>query len=229
MKHFEWIGLLPFLKGGTLHVANMLLICFVLLLLTGLARRSLRKAKDPLVPSGRLSLRAFFEHFVSVITSLSDLVVGSRGRVFIPFFSSLFLFIWFNNLLGLVPGMGAATSNINTTLALGLFSFLVYNIYGFKEHGWAYLKQLMGPVLFLAPLMFVIELISHLVRPLSLGLRLYGNMVGDHTVLSIFLDLAPIVIPVIFYFLGFFVCTMQAFIFTILSMVYVSVALSHEH
>lgn len=229
MKHFEWIELLPFLRSGTLHVANMLLICFILLLLTGLARRSLRKVKDPLIPSGRLSLRAFFEQFVSVITSLSDLVVGSRGRVFIPFFSSLFLFIWFNNLLGLVPGMGAATSNVNTTLALGLFSFLVYNIYGFKEHGWAYLKQLMGPVLFLAPLMFVIELISHLVRPLSLGLRLYGNMVGDHTVLSIFLDLAPIVIPVIFYFLGFFVCTMQAFIFTILSMVYVSIALSHEH
>ncbi len=229
MKHFEWLELLPFLDGGSLHIANMLLICFVLLLMTVLARRALKKAKDPLVPSSRFSIKAFFESFISIIISLSDLVVGSKGRVFVPFFSSLFLFIWFNNLLGLVPGMGAATSNVNTTLALGLFSFLVYNIYGFKEHGWAYLKQLMGPVLLLAPLMFIIELISHLVRPLSLGLRLYGNMVGDHTVLSIFLDLAPVIIPVIFYFLGFFVCTMQAFIFTILSMVYVSIALSHEH
>ena len=131
--------------------------------------------------------------------------------------------------MGLLPGMGAATGNINTTLALGVFSFLMYNIYGFKEHGPGYLKQLMGPVLFLAPLMFIIELISHLVRPLSLGLRLYGNMLGDHTVLSIFLDMTPFLVPVVFYFLGFFVCTIQAFIFTILSMVYISIALSHDH
>ncbi len=229
MKHFEWLELLPFLSAGNLHIANMLLICFFLLIITFFARRALKKSTDPIVPSGSFSIKAFFENFVIVITSLSDLVIGAQGRVFVPFFSSLFLFIWLNNLLGLVPGMGAATGNVNTTLALGVFSFLVYNIYGFKEHGWAYLKQLMGPVLFLAPLMFVIELISHLVRPLSLGLRLYGNMVGDHTVLSIFLDLAPIIVPVVFYFLGFFVCTMQAFIFTILSMVYISIALSHEH
>ena len=229
MIHFEWLELLPFLGSENLHIANMLLICFVLLILTFLARRALKKSENPLIPSGCFSIKAFFENFVSIITSLSDLVVGVQGRQFVPFFSTLFLFIWFNNLLGLVPGMGAATSNVNTTLALGVFSFLVYNIYGFKEHGVSYLKQLMGPVLFLAPLMFVIELISHLVRPLSLGLRLYGNMVGDHTVLSIFLDLAPVIIPVIFYFLGFFVCTMQAFIFTILSMVYISIALSHEH
>lgn len=229
MVHFEWLGLLPFLESKNLHIVNMLFICCVLLFLTFLARGALKRSVDPEVPSNRFSIKAFFENFISIITSLSDLVVGSQGRVFVPFFATLFLFIWFSNLLGLVPGMGAATSNVNTTLALGVFSFLVYNVHGFKEHGWAYLKQFMGPVLFLAPLMFVIELISHLVRPLSLGLRLYGNMVGDHTVLSIFLDLAPLFIPVIFYFLGFFVCTMQAFIFTILSMVYMSIALSHEH
>ena len=229
MIHFEWLSLLPFLRSEHLHIANKLLICFILLGLTFLSWRTLKKSENALIPSDRFSIKAFFENFVSIITSLSDLVVGPQGRKFIPFFSTLFIFIWFNNLLGLVPGMGAATANVNTTLALGVFSFLVYNIYGFKEHGLSYLKQLMGPVLFLAPLMFVIEFISHLVRPLSLGLRLYGNMVGDHTVLSIFLDLAPIIIPVIFYFLGLFVCTMQAFIFTILSMVYISIALSHEH
>ena len=229
MVHFEWLELLPFLDSKNLHIANMLVVCVFIFLLTMGSRRALKKAKDPLIPSNHFCLKAFFENFVSVITSLSDLVIGSPGRFFVPFFSSIFLFIWINNLLGLVPGMGAATSNVNTTLALGVFSFLVYNIYGFKEHGWAYLKQLMGPVLLLAPLLFLIELISHFVRPVSLGLRLYGNMVGDHTVLAIFLDLAPIVIPVVFYFLGFFVCTMQAFIFTILSMVYISIALSHEH
>ncbi len=229
MQHFEWLELVPFLHSGNLHIATMVVVFLVLMVVIFLAQRSLKRAKNPLVPDDRLSLKAFFENFISIICYLSDLVIGTAGRPFVPFFAIIFLFIWFNNLLGLVPGMGAATSNLNTTLALGVFSFLMYNIYGFKEHGIGYLKQLMGPVLFLAPMLFIIELVSHLVRPFSLGLRLYGNMMGDHTVLAIFLDLVPFGIPVIFYFLGFFVCTMQAFIFTILSMVYISIALSHEH
>ncbi len=229
MSHFYWLELLPFFENEHLHIAHILVVAMIVVALTFFARRALKKAQDPLVPDDRFSVKAFMENFVSIISSLSDLVVGAVGRPFVPFFASMFLFIWFNNLLGLLPGMGAATGDLNTSLALGVFSFFVYNIYGFKEHGWAYLKQLMGPVLFLAPMMFLIEMISHLVRPFSLGLRLYGNIMGDHTVFSIFLDLVPLGIPVIFYFLGFFVSTMQAFIFTILSMVYMSIALSHEH
>ncbi len=228
MTHFEWLLLWPFWSGKQ-HIGYMLLMGLLLLPVVFLARRALKTAEDPSVPSSRFSIKAFFENFLSLVTSLSDLVVGAPGRAFVPFFATLFLFIWLNNLLGLIPGMGSATANINTTLALGVFSFLIYNIHGFKEHGVSYLKQFMGPVLFLAPLMFLIELISHLVRPLSLSLRLYGNMMGDHTVLAIFLDLAPVLVPVLFYFLGLFVCTMQAFIFTILSMVYISIALSHDH
>lgn len=230
MTHFEWLELLPFIGSHNLHIVNMLIICLVLLILTVLARKTLQKPEqEQITPEQKFSIKAFMENFVSIIASLSDMVIGSPGRVFVPYFATIFLFIWFNNLLGLFPGMGAATGNLNTTMALGVFSFLVYNIYGFKEHGISYLKQLMGPLLLLAPLMFIIELISHLVRPFSLGLRLYGNMLGDHTVLGIFLDMAPVLIPVVFYFLGFFVCTMQAFIFTILSMVYISIALSHDH
>lgn len=227
--HFSWLSLVPFLGEGYHHVGYMVIAALILMGFALKIRSVLKGGKNPLIPDGHLSFKAVMEHFVSLISHLSHLVVGARGQPFLSFFCVLFLFIWVNNLLGLVPGMGAATSNLNTTLALGLFSFVVYNVYGFKEHGWSYLKQLMGPVLFLAPLLFVIELVSHLVRPFSLGLRLYGNMLGDHTVLSIFLDLVPLGVPVIFYFLGFFVCTMQAFIFTILSMVYVSLALSHDH
>ena len=157
------------------------------------------------------------------------MVIGKKGRKFVPLFASIFLYVWFNNLLGLVPGMTPATENINTTVAIGLFSFAAYNYFGFKEHGISYLKQFMGPLLLLAPLMIIIELISHIVRPASLGLRLQGNMLGDHTVLGIFLDLVPYGIPVVFYFLGMFVCTMQAFVFTMLSMIYVSMAISHDH
>ena len=126
--------------------------------------------------------------------------------------------------------MTPATDNINTTFAMGIFSFVVYNIYGIKEHGLAYVKHFLGPLLLLAPLMLIIELISHVVRPVSLGLRLQGNMMGDHTVLGIFLDLLPYTgVPVLFYMLGLFVCFMQAFVFTMLSMIYVSIAISHDH
>lgn len=125
--------------------------------------------------------------------------------------------------------MTPATDNINTTLTLGLFIFIVYNYFGFREHGIHYLKQFMGPLLLLAPLMVIIEVISHLVRPMSLGLRLQGNMMGDHTVLGIFLDLVPYGLPIVFYGLGLFVCFMQAFVFTMLSMIYVSMAISHDH
>ena len=120
---------------------------------------------------------------------------------------------------------------------MGLFIFIAYNWEGFREHGLSYLKQFLGPTgnRILAPInllvliMLPIELVSHLARPMSLGLRLQGNMMGDHTVLGVFLDLTHFIIPVIFYFLGLFVCFMQAFVFTILSMVYISMAISHDH
>lgn len=100
---------------------------------------------------------------------------------------------------------------------------------GIKENGWGYLKHFMGPIILLAPLMLVIEVISHVVRPISLGLRLANVMKGDHTVLGIFLDLVPLFLPILFYILGIFVCFVQAFVFTLLSMVYVSMAIAHDH
>src|SRR5262249_25395312 len=133
-------------------------------------------------------------------------------------------------IFGLFPGFNPATSNNNTTFALGVTSFLVYNVEGIRAQGLvSYIKHFMGPIIWLAPLMFVVEVVSHLVRPLSLGLRLSGNMTGDHTVLSIFLGLTPIGIPMIFYALGLFVCFVQAFVFSLLSMVYLSMATAHDH
>ncbi len=129
--------------------------------------------------------------------------------------------------------MTPATDNLNTTLALGIFTFVVYNYYGLKEHGLAYLKHFLGPLLLLAPLMLPIELIGHAVRPLTLGLRLYGNIMADHTVLSVFVGMFEklwfIPVPAIFYGMGIFVASMQAFVFTMLSMIYVSMAIAHDH
>jgi F-type H+-transporting ATPase subunit a len=130
--------------------------------------------------------------------------------------------------VGVLPGVVPATENFNTTLALGIFSFLVYNFMGIKDAGMGYLKHFFGPIIWLAPIMFVIELISHFVRPLSLGLRLSKVMLGDHTVVGIFMDLVPIGVPVPFFLLGLFVGFVQAFVFTLLSMVYIALATAHD-
>lgn len=226
MPHFTWIDF--FLRHESYHIAYSLLCAAFLLGLSFFARRALNK-KKAYVPEGRFSLKGFLELFVEQISQLSDSIVGPGGRPMIPLFCFFFLFILTQNLLGLVPGFLPPSQNLNTTLALGAFSFIAYNFYGLREHGLGYFKQFLGPVLLMAPLFIFIELLSHVFRSVSLGFRLFGNMMGDHIALSIFLDMAPFLIPVIFYFLGLFVCALQAFVFTILSMVYVSLAISHEH
>lgn len=179
--------------------------------------------------SDRFNLSSLFDYLVEFIDNLAINIIGPEGRHYVPFFASLFYLILFNNLLGLVPGLVPATENFNTTLALGLISFIFYNWQALKHQGLGYIKHLVGPVFWLAPLMLIIEVISHLVRPLSLGLRLANVLRGDHTVLEIFAGLVPWVVPIIFLTLGAFVSFVQAFVFTLLSMVYVSLAISHDH
>ena len=226
--HFTWSHFISQINQELYHVVYGGLSGFILLILVFLGKKALSKEKA-YVPEGKFNIKAFFELFIEQIAQLSDSIVGERGRPMLPLFCFFFLFIWIQNLLGLIPGFLPPSQNLNTTLALGVFSFLAYNYYGLKEHGWSYFRQFIGPVLFLAPLFVFIEILSHIFRSVSLGFRLFGNMVGDHIVIGIFLDMAPFLIPVIFYFLGLFVCTLQAFVFTILSMVYVSLAISHDH
>jgi F-type H+-transporting ATPase subunit a len=197
-------------------------------------RAVLGSGDSAVMPASKFSLKGLVEIFLEFIVGLTDMVIGEHeGRKFVPMFSAIFLFVWVQNLTALLPGMTPATDNINTTLALGLFSFVAYNYYGFREHGIHYLKQFLGPLLLLAPLMVVIELIGHMVRPLTLGLRLYGNIMADHTVLAVFLGMFEklwfIPVPAIFYGMGIFVASMQAFVFTMLTMIYVSMAISHDH
>lgn len=221
--------MLPTVTHDNVHVATAIGGAAVLAIFALAGRLALGKGEEAVMPAGRFSLKGFFEVFLEFIVGLTESVMGEKGRKFVPMFAAIFFYIWINNLIGLIPGMTPATDNINTTIAVGIFSFFAYNYYGIKEHGLSYLKHFLGPVLLMAPLMVVIELISHVVRPLSLGLRLQGNMMGDHTVLLVFLDLAPYVVPIVFYALGAFVCSMQAFVFTMLSMIYVSMATAHDH
>jgi len=162
------------------HTFTALVVTLMLIAAAVLARWSLARAEDSAVPDGSLTLRNIVELSVEFITGVVDGIIGRKGRKFVPLFGSFFLFILCANLMGLIPGFSPPTSNLNTTLGLGLVSFLAYNWFGFRAHGVNYLKHFMGPVLFLAPLFVVLETVSHLVRPVSLGLRLFGNMFGDH-------------------------------------------------
>lgn len=231
--HFNWLNLVPGVTHENVHVATGLAVGSLIVAGALVGRMALGTGEVAVMPAAKFSLKGVIELILEFIVGLADMVIGEEGKKFVPMFAAIFMFVWLNNLVGLIPGMTPATDNINTTLALGLFSFAAYNYYGFKEHGIAYLKQFLGPLLLLAPLMVIIELIGHIVRPLTLGLRLYGNIMADHTVLSVFVEMFDklwfIPVPAIFYGMGIFVASMQAFVFTMLSMIYVSMAISHDH
>lgn len=231
--HFNWLQLVPGVTHDTIHVATAVAASSVLIAGALIGRKVLGRGDAAVAPASRFSIKGIFELVLEFVVGLADMVIGEEGRRYVPMFAAIFLFIWFNNLVGLIPGMTPATDNINTTLALGIFCFVAYNFYGLKENGLAYLKHFLGPLLLLAPLMVIIEIISHVVRPLTLGLRLQGNIMADHTVLSVFIGMFEnmwfIPVPAIFYGLGLFVASMQAFVFTMLSMIYVSMAIAHDH
>lgn len=230
MEHpFIWVSVIPGLSALPGHAATSLLVVGVLMLLVYLANRQLATASDAAVPDDSLTLRNIAELLVEGVTGMAEGVLGHKGRHYVHLYGSFFLFILCANLIGLLPGFAPPTSNFNVTFALGVLSFVSYNFYGFAEQGVGYLKHFVGPIWWLGILMVPLELIDNLVRPFSLSLRLFGNMTGDHVVLEIFTDLTKVVIPVVFYMLGAFVSLVQAFVFTLLSMVYVSLAVAgHE-
>jgi F-type H+-transporting ATPase subunit a len=250
MEHpFVWYDRLPSaLRLLPQHTFTAILIMVLLVVLAYLARSALFKSRDPVVPDQGFSLRNIFELLVENLVQLSDGMIGKKGRKYVSLFGSFFVFILTANLFGLLPGFSPPTSNINTTLGLALVSFCAYHYFGLREHGPNYIKQFIGPmtsvpsgpkkiltllfvpVLIISILFFsVLESISHLVRPVSLSLRLFGNMFGDHLVLEIFTELTRIVFPVLFYVFGALVSLIQAFVFTLLSMIYVAMAVSHQH
>lgn len=204
----------------------------VMLLLVALAfafYRSVQSARDPVIPEAGFNLRNTMEFLLEIVVGLSDSIIGKKGRKYVPLFGSLFLFILVGNFFGLIPGFTPPTSDFFINLGLGLVVFVAYNYFGVREHGGKYFKQFMGPMLLLAPLFVLIEFFSHVFRPISLSIRLFGNMFGDHLVLEIFSDLTKLVVPVVFFILGSLVSVIQAAVFTILTVIYVAMAISHEH
>jgi len=214
------------------HVSNGILISLIILLLAVLGTSKIKRGEmsdDDLVPDAKLTIRNLLELMVSGIRGIMKDSLGDAAPKFLYLIGAFAFFILFSNLSGLVPGFMPPTDNINTTLALALVVFIAYNTYGIKEHGVVkYAAHFCGPFWWLAWLMLPIEIISHFARPMSLCLRLFGNIMGDHLVGAIFFMLAPLVVPVFTSVLGLFVSFVQTFVFILLAMVYISGAIAHE-
>ncbi|HEX9884195.1 MAG TPA: F0F1 ATP synthase subunit A [Desulfobaccales bacterium] len=204
------------------HISYAVLVALILLGLGLLASRQIS-----LVPKGAQNV---FELIVGGLEEFMVEVTGEEGRAFFPYIACVFLFIMFCNLIGLVPGFLSPTANINTTLALALCTFVYTHFLGIKYHGAKYIKHFLGPIPALAPLFFPIEVIGHFARVLSLTLRLFGNIMGEDLVLMILLFLAGMFLaPLPMMFLAVFTSVVQAFVFTLLSMMYFAGSMEHAH
>lgn len=172
----------------------------------------------------------FFEVVIDGLESFMVEITGPEGRFFFPYIATIFLFILVANLIGLIPGFFSPTANLNTTLALALCTFVYTHVIGIKYHGVKYIKHFLGPVWWLAPLMFPIELIGHLARVMSLSVRLFGNIFGKETVLTILFALAGLYLaPLPILFLGILVSFIQALVFMLLSIMYFVGSMEHAH
>jgi F-type H+-transporting ATPase subunit a len=161
--------------------------------------------------------------------NLGESVIGHDAPKFQAYVTCIFLFVLINNLIGLIPGVPAPTTHPFVTLGLALPTFLYYNYQGFRANGIGYLKQFVGPIWWMAWLMIPIELVSHFARIMSLTIRLYANMFASDMLTFGFFSLIPIGIPAIFLGLHVFVSVIQAFVFMLLTMIYLSLAVAHEH
>jgi F-type H+-transporting ATPase subunit a len=231
MHDFTWFGFLSHHKidHHNIHIFSAGLVVLFLIVATLIVHRKLKRVEERLVPASKTTLVNLFETAVENILGLMEGILGHDAPKYLPLIGTLFIYIFLCNIMALIPGFLPPTDNINTNLAMSLTVFVYYHFMGIKSHGLkGYLKHFMGPILWLGPLVAVIELIGHCVRPVSLSLRLFGNITGDHLVLGIFSNLVPILVPVAFLALGLFVSFIQAFVFSLLSMIYINLATAHE-
>lgn len=221
---------------GIQHIYGALLVLTLIAIVAVVTDTSIRDSKNDLVPAQQLTIRNAVEILVgSIYRSMADIMGPKSARHFLPLIGTCAFLILISNMLGLVPGFAPPTSNFNTTLGCGIIIFAATHLYGLKVNGFNHIKHLFGPVtgwkwLPLMVLMFFIELISHIARPLSLGIRLMANMTADHLVLTIFLGLVPFLVPLPMYVLGAIVVVVQTLVFCLLSTVYIAMAIEEaEH
>ena len=255
MPHGEsWFNLLPFYKQvealaaglsrpvnaegltwiahgqiGVQHVFGLALVLLLIILIGLITKAGLSNTQRALVPEDKLTVRTFVELFVgTTYKMMADIMGRKAAKFFLPLIGTCAFIILLSNFMGLIPGFTPPTDNLNTTVAMAMVIFFATHIFGVRENGLNYLKHFFGPVLFLAPLFFVIEIIGALARPLSLSMRLMANMFADHQVLSQVGGLVKWIVPVAPMMLGSLVCVVQTLVFCILSTVYISMAVAHH-
>ncbi|MBI3752985.1 MAG: F0F1 ATP synthase subunit A [Deltaproteobacteria bacterium] len=191
------------------------------------------------------TMQSIVELLIEGIKNLMEETMGRHGKKYFPFIATFGIYILISNILGLIPGLLPPTSNLNTTAGLAVIVFAATHIIGVKEHGMKYVKHFMGPSIFSSPLkiwhiplmilftvlMLFVETISHLVRPVSLSLRLFGNIMGHELIVGVLLMLMPLAYPLLAFstVIGVLVVFIQAFIFSLLSMMYIGGALEEQH
>ena len=224
-------------------VVQASLVAITILIAAGyLINRSLAASNGGVVPDEGITLRNAFEVILEAIAGLAQSIIGEEWKRYFPIVGSIFVFILISNFLHLLPGVGGATSDVNTTTAWAIISFGVYNYVGVRKHGFWYINQFMGPSFFemkiagkkfhIRPLFWFflpLEIFLHLARIGTLSVRLLANMFADHTVVAVWIKLVPVVIPAVFMALGMLVAVIQAFVFSLLTMIYIGMALEEAH
>lgn len=250
MTHHPFTFFETYISGvnhDNLHMVSATFIAGLLAIAAFYVYPKFRKAKDNVLPSPKLGVKNIFEVIIEMLAQLADSIIGHDSKKYLPFAGTIFFFMFFSNILGLVPGFLPPTENWTTGASVAFIVFISYNVFGFQAHGPSYLKHFTAPIslkgiksvavwmLVMIPLVAfqilfgTIELISNFLRPITMSVRLYVNIFADHKVLEAFSGLVPLFIPLPFMVLGIFVSFMQAFIFTLLTMVYISMAVAKNH
>jgi len=213
-------------KYPTAPITNafaMELLIFAFLLLLFLLVRSRLSVESP------GGLQHTFEGIEGFVLGQSHEIIGHHSEPYIPFFTIVFIFILVCNMIGLIPGFESPTGVPAVPLGCAICAFVYYNVQGFKHAGVGYLKHFLGPIPALTPLMLPIELISHTARLLSLTVRLWANIFAGDLVTLVFFSMIPIGVPIVFLGLHIVVAVLQAYVFMLLSIIYVSGAVAEEH
>ena len=217
------LGLEPAYPAAPItNTVAMELLVVILLIIFFLAVRATLSVERP----GKVQHIA--EILYEFVSDQAHSVIGHDYRRYVPYAMAVGFFILVGNLLGLVPGFESPTASPSVPLGCALVTFFYYQFHGIRTHGFHYIKQFLGPVALLSPLMFLIEVVSHLARVLSLTVRLFANMFAGDLVTAAFFSLIPVLVPVLFMGLHLGVALVQTFIFVILTLVYLGMAVSEE-
>lgn len=208
------------ITGIPVYWTMTIIVMAMVLLLAFIVGRNLA-----LIPNG---VQSFFELIFIMTEYFLKEIIGEEGGIYLPLIASFAIFILFSNLLGSIPGFTSPTGTIDTTAALAIIVFVLSHFVGIKKHRARYMKKFLGPLMIIAPIMVLIELMSALSRPFSHALRLFANIFAEEFMVTVLLFLLPWVIPAIMMYMQVFTDLMQAFVFYLLAIIYIALSLEEE-